>query len=280
MKKCSFLFLCYLLPVWMSLTYANNLKNTIQSPSFLLEQKVDNAINLHTALNPYFFTNEQFNASIRKRFQQVSNYYFSKIKQKFPKAKLIDILFVGSLAGYGYTDESDVDLHLLIDFNVTCDKALINEYVTLLRYIWHVDKISVGNYPVQITPVSARIEQGGIYSLLNDQWIQKPRREQITYSKEELINTIKTHQNELINLEKIYNSNPNPLNCQKLIGYADELKAWRRQGLTERGITSMENIAFRVMRSLGDLDTLIKAIRKCEAHTVDSLLNPKPIKIQ
>ena len=280
MKKYSLLFLSYLLPILMSLAYANNLENTVQSQSLLLEQKVDEAINPHTTLNPYFFTNEQFNTSIEKRFQQISNYYFAKVKRKFPQAKLIDILFAGSLAGYGYTNGSDVDLHLLIDFNVSCDKRLLNEYLTALRYVWHREKMPIGKYAVQITPVSDMDERGGIYSLLKHQWIQKPRREKIPYLKEEIINTIKTHQYKLINLEKIYHSVPSDLNCQKLIDYANELKAWRKKGLAERGITSMENTSFRIMRALGDLDRLTMTIHQCETHLIDSILNPKPINIQ
>ena len=123
-------------------------------------------------------------------------------------------------------------------------------------------------------------ERGGIYSLLKHQWIQKPRREKIPYLKEEIINTIKTHQYKLINLEKIYHSVPSDLNCQKLIDYANELKAWRKKGLAERGITSMENTSFRIMRALGDLDRLTMTIHQCETHLIDSILNPKPINIQ
>ncbi|MCL9683497.1 hypothetical protein [Legionella maioricensis] len=280
MIKRALLFLCYLLPLLMPLTYANNLKNTIHSSDPLLEQKVNDAISPHATLNPYFFTNEQFNNFIEKRLLHVGNYYFAKIKKKFPDAKLVDILFVGSLAGYGYMNGSDVDLHLLIDFNVPCDKGLLNDYLTLLRTVWHSEKISIGNYSVQITPVSVRDEHGGVYSLLNHQWIEKPQREKIPYTKEELIHAIKTHQHELINLEKIYNQTPNTLNCQKLIDYANALKIWRKQGLAQRGITSMENTTFRIMRALGDLSTLTMTIQKCETHTVNSLLNPEPIKMQ
>jgi hypothetical protein len=280
MKKCSLLFFSYLLPILMSLAYANNLENTPPSQNRLLEEKIDEAINPHTTLNPYFFTNGQFNSSIEKRFLQVSNYYFATVKKKFPQAKLVDILFVGSLAGYGYTSGSDADLHLLIDFNVSCDKRLLNEYLIALRSIWHREKMSIGHYAVQITPVSYMDERGGIYSLLKHQWIQKPRREKIPYTKEEIINTVKAHQHELINLEKIYHSDPSNLNCQKLIDYAQKLKDWRKKGLVEKGIASIENTAFRLIRALGDWDTLTRTIHQCETHTINATLNPKPIKIQ
>ena len=41
----------------------------------------------------------------------------------------------GSLAGYGYTENSGVDLHLLVKLgNMSCDKKFIRNYLALLGY--------------------------------------------------------------------------------------------------------------------------------------------------
>ncbi len=69
-------------------------------------------------LNREFWTSDnKLNPTIRAALMKIAKEFYDSIDlEKKPKVK--DIVFTGSLANYNYSQYSDVDLHLLFDFEL------------------------------------------------------------------------------------------------------------------------------------------------------------------
>jgi hypothetical protein len=83
----------------------------------------------------------------------------------------------GSNAAFSYTPQSDIDLHLVVDFPSQDD--VYQELFNAKKYQYNDEHtLSIGKIPVELyvqnaaeTPVSQ-----GEYSVMNDRWIQVPRK--------------------------------------------------------------------------------------------------------
>ena len=72
---------------------------------------------------------------IRDRLIEIANRFLKPTLGS--KAEIKDITFTGSLANYNYTDLSDIDLHIIIDFNdINEDEELVRNYFNAVKSLW------------------------------------------------------------------------------------------------------------------------------------------------
>ena len=71
------------------------------------------AVTYHDELNPLLWENNKLETTVRYKLMSIA-LHFAKFLN-VPKLNLRDITISGSNAAYGYSDQSDVDLHLVVD---------------------------------------------------------------------------------------------------------------------------------------------------------------------
>jgi predicted nucleotidyltransferase len=85
-----------------------------------------------------------------------------------------DILFTGSLANYNYTDNSDLDVHILMNTSqITDNKEFLTEYLDAKKDLWKniFEDVKVKNHDVElyvqdINEFNVSSVSSGIYSLM------------------------------------------------------------------------------------------------------------------
>jgi hypothetical protein len=112
----------------------------IKADESLKEEKIpsklksDVEIEYHKKLNPKFWLDNHLKSGIRKNLLNLAKFYF---KQLDLDVEVKDIIFTGSLANYNYTDLSDVDIHIIIDYKkLTNDEDFAKEFFSNKRSIW------------------------------------------------------------------------------------------------------------------------------------------------
>lgn len=175
------------------------------------------------------------------------------------KIKLVDVKFTGSLCNYNHSKYSDIDLHLVFDMKEVPqeEKPLATEYLLARKAMWNGEhEINIFGYDVELYPE----EEGqphystGTYSVLHDKWIREPQYEDIHPDKE-LIKKKVT--GVLIVLNAIGKAKISPEEIVKGIEYLQsKIKKMRQAGLEKEGEYSPENLAFKVLRRMGVLDTI------------------------
>jgi len=208
----------------------------------------------NTQLNPDIWNGLVLNKEVKDKLIQVANDFYKDTELTAP---IIDILFVGSLANYNWSNYSDFDLHLVINFkNVGEKPELVEKYVNQLKSAWNKDHdIHINGYNVEvfIQDVTKQNRSSGVYSLLTGNWVSKPKYENFSVDK----NLI---QNKYTDAVYKINSAIKESNLELLKTTLKDVYDMRQAGLDRGGELSTENLVFKILRSRGHLEKLRNAI--------------------
>lgn len=216
-----------------------------------------NEYTTQTELNPQLWDDERLKSKLRVKFLKIAK-AFADFLLPIIDVKVHDVTLTGSNANYNWTDKSDIDLHILIDYKdikaYDANAALVREYLMAKKSIWN------NNYPLtfkgmQIELYAQDINEPhtstGVYSIMNDTWIKKPSDEQVTVDDNDINKKADPFAYEIDNLKS---STPDLLPRIKRI--KDRLKQMRQTGLQAEGEYSVENLAFKKLRNSGHLERL------------------------
>jgi len=181
-----------------------------------------------------------------------------------------DIILTGSLANYNYTEYSDFDIHIIIDYkDVNKDVELVKMAVDNKRLIWNIKhNITIKGYDVElyIQDITEKHNASGIYSLMSDEWIKEPKYNDPKINEIEVDDKTEKYI-ELINklIELSNNKNINMDDLDTYFNYAKKLKEkihnGRKDGLdTKEGEFSIGNLVFKELRNNGYFGKLIDLI--------------------
>jgi uncharacterized protein (DUF2164 family) len=187
---------------------------------------------------------------IREKLLKIAEDFWEELAIKL---EYEDIILTGSLCNYNYSKYSDFDLHILLDFSKAIDPELLKQYTDQVKKNWNTEhNIIIDNFDVELY-VQPKDEdntaKGGMYSLLNNEWIKKPTREE--YNPDTA--TIKRKAEDVMamidDLEKEFSTSDN---YEEMLSDAnkiwEKIKDLRKSGLESGGELSTENLVFKFLR--------------------------------
>lgn len=207
-------------------------------------------------LNPLIFDNDdKVDPGVKELLLKVANYFWEGLEIPEP---FEDILLTGSSVNYNYTPTSDIDLHIVVDFDKFENPELLKKYFDEAKVNWnrvHDLKLGKQNIEVYIQDNKDHPEYRGEYSLMNDKWLRKPSFIEINIPDEEIEKKAKLFKQQIDKLEKIGKNNPEKA-IELTNKIKERLKNFRQTGLDEDGEYSLENLAFKNLRNTGYLEKL------------------------
>lgn len=210
---------------------------------------------LRSELNPKIWSaDNELKAEVRQVLLDIANSYFESLDLKDLKVK--DIYFTGSLANYGWTDESDIDLHLIVDYGTLGDISFLEDYLYLKKKNW-VDGHNISIYGFEVEPFAKdkEVEHAykAIYSVLNNRWVVEPKKDKPTIDFETVKDKSASIMNDIDRIEGTTNVDKRFKEAEKL---KDKLGGIRNIGLVQGGEYSNENLIYKTLRRTGYLDKL------------------------
>lgn len=178
-----------------------------------------------------------------------------------------DIILTGSLANYNWSKYSDFDLHLVFDFSdIDKNKELVKKYLDAAEKVWKFQHdLELSNFPVELycQDTDAEHTSTGVYSLIDDKWFKKPKKESFVPDEElikvksgKIMNSIKDLENDLDT-----NKNSDYI-LKKLTKLWKRIKDARQAGLEKEGEYSIENLIFKLLRRNGYIQRLLDVKKK------------------
>ena len=213
------------------------------------------------SLNPKVWNeDDSLNSEVRDKLLEIAAEFV-----EFLSAPIVveDVIFIGSLANFNWSEFSDVDLHIVADFS-QFDEELLELYQELFKVkktMFNSDHdIKIFEYEVELyvqNEAEAHFSTG-VYSVLNDEWIQKPVKEDKKIDVEILKDKINSWMSKIDTV--INNSSPENLEESKdyIKNIKEKLKKYRSSGLKKEGEYSYENLVFKYLRRNGYIDKLFK----------------------
>jgi predicted nucleotidyltransferase len=216
------------------------------------------SIQLHNTLNQLFWNEDILKPEIRKMLLMNAKRFieFSNLEN----LNYFDVILTGSLANYNYNENSDLDVHIILNFDqISENEEFVSDYLKMKKQLWE-DKlpIQVKGHDVEMyfQSVSEEHRSSGTYSLLKNEWIKKPIKQVIDINSSAVQLKAANFMNAIDNLEQDMN-NGNFLKKYDIL--KDKIKKCRSLGLNKRGGEfSVENLAFKILRNSGYLGKLFE----------------------
>ena len=228
---------------------------------------------IQDSLHPKFWVVEDIlHPQISKRLIEIAQDFLEGLDIE---VDLKDLRFTGSLASFNWSSFSDIDLHLVVDFDtIDEDVDFVRDYFHAKIFVWNnKHNITIHDFEVEIyvenegDPHKAL----GLYSILNDEWIKKPVREEADIDWGEVEKKANSLMDQVDRISQLladekYKEVENSGHRLK-----EKIRRFRRAGLDRAGVYSAENVAFKVLRRNGYLSRL--AALKTTAY--DKLMSVK-----
>lgn len=174
-----------------------------------------------------------------------------------------DIIMTGSLANFNWSKYSDVDIHIIVDYDQLPKNShdLYDELFRMKKTIYGVKhNITVFGYDVELYVEDEKIPRDtrnvGRFSLLNDEWIVKPSKDDVKINVE----VIKEKSNQWMRIiDDVYeNIQDEDIDTAKQLidKYKNKIRKFRQSGLDKGGEYSEENLVFKVLRRNGYLEKI------------------------
>jgi len=208
-----------------------------------------------STLNPKLWDGDQLKEGLSNKFLRIANAFYDFLEVP-DTAQVLDVLLIGSNANYNWTDKSDIDLHVVIDYQSVGDNLhLVKNLMMAKKSIWST------NYPLTYKGMDIELyaqdwndrlhSSVGQYSLMKSIWLKKPNADVISIDDEVIDAKMAPLQYEIENLKE-----QDPKLEFKIKHVLQRLYKMRQTGLEAEGEYSIENLAFKKLRNKGLLARL------------------------
>ena len=224
---------------------------------FKLDNIVSSAVRFHDTLNPKLWNKQELDPKVRYKLLRIAKHFIDFIN--IPSIRLKDVTISGSNAAYTYTNQSDIDLHLVVDIPKAAEfhlKPLFDAKKNQYNFI-HDIKVHDIDVEVYVQPSTDKHHSAGIYSVLDNRWLSKPTPVKVNIDDDDVALKVKNYLNKI--KQALRSKDLETANTIK-----DEINKLRKSGLEREGEFSVENIAFKVLRAKGYVDQLRQHIYDLE----------------
>lgn len=215
--------------------------------------KLSQAVVFHDSLNPVLWRDGQMLPDVRNKLLKIARDFQQFIGVE--NFDLVDITVSGSNAAYTYTPNSDIDLHLVVVIPDAHDPEL-RELFDAKKYQYNDQfDFKIHGYDVElyVQDVEQPHHSMGIFSLLNDRWIQKPKQTKATVDDASVEQKYKTYKGRIAQALK-------DDDAMTINSLWQSIRDMRKAGLARGGEFSPENLVFKILRAEGDLGDLKQRI--------------------
>lgn len=164
---------------------------------------------------------------------------------------IVNILLLGSNASYNYTEHSDLDIHIVCNFDlIDGSKELVQAYMNSQKTNFNNNydiTIKGINVELYVEDINASTISNGVFSVSDNRWVKFP----------DLIEPVDIDVTDQVNkIEKIFYDKIKSIDLQGVEQLINDIYMIRKTGLINGGEYSEGNIIFKELRNRGLLDKL------------------------
>jgi predicted nucleotidyltransferase len=225
-------------------------------------QQILNSFSIKETLNPKVWENPDnpkkatMIPKVKKALERIAEEFVDYLGDN---VFVEDVVLTGSLSNFNWSEFSDFDLHIIVDMDEYGDEdELYKELFNLKKQLFNTNHdIKIFGYDVELYAQDAEEPHisSGVYSIMNNEWINVPRKINLEIDKKVLEDKIKNW------TEKIDTAIENG-EIKVLESIKDKLKKYRQSGLDDGGELSYENLVFKYLRRSGHIEKLFDSINK------------------
>lgn len=210
---------------------------------------------VHDILNPNLWTsNNELIPEVQLKLVEIVQQFVSTCDIPL---HVVDVHIVGSQASYNYTKDSDLDVHIIANFElVECSAEVLQAAYNSVKTRFNSEyNITIRGIDVElyVEDVNSTVLSNGVYSLYNNVWIKFPKKltsvPQVDVTED------------VAEWQHIIDAALRSKNAIKIEALIDKLYVTRKNSLDVEGEYGRGNQLFKELRSLGLLDALKNAYK-------------------
>lgn len=122
------------------------------------------------------------NPKVRLRLLDIADDFWEFVNLTWVKPS--GIILTGSICNFNWSKYSDIDLHLIVDFDEIDEKTeFVRDYLDSKKNEWNNEhsELMILGFPVElyVQNLNEMPQSGGIYDLEENEWVKKPNSEDI-----------------------------------------------------------------------------------------------------
>jgi len=193
-------------------------------------------------------------ADVQERLMQIVEDFINEyLAEAELSLRIQDVILIGSGTNYNWTPYSDLDLHVVVDYDeLDMDEKYAGIMLTAIKTNWnksHEIKVKGHDVELYVQNVNEEPESVSVYSVQDKVWLKKPVRKTIKFDKPLIKKKYTLLKGEI---EKAINSKDD----DELRIILAKLYKFRQAGLDKKGEFSTENLVFKILRAQGLLDVM------------------------
>ena len=210
----------------------------------------------------------KLNSRIRLKLLDIADDFWEYVNLTWVKPS--GIILTGSICNFNWSQYSDIDLHLIVDFDEIDEKIeFVKDYLDSKKNEWNNEHsgLQIMGYPVElyVQNLGEMPESNGIYDLEENDWIREPNPDDIKsiglnkFSIKEKAAKIMTI------IDDMYDALASTDDSHKIEQMGDDasylwkkVKEMRKSSLEKNGESGSGNIVYKILRRTGYLDRLWK----------------------
>jgi len=209
-----------------------------------------NPIEYHKELNPKLWDRDRLRSEVRGALLRIAEDFLEFVGVP---VDVLDIVITGGNVNYIYTNKSDIDLHIIANYdNINCDREASELFDTKRLLYKEQYDLTIHGVPVELYVEDHRhpAVSMGVYSVAHDKWLNKPSADIPKYNEEELEHWVDIWHTVLEHAMKTGDLQT----CRTSIKL---LRDYRKKGLkTPAGEFSIPNLVYKSLRN----DDTVKGI--------------------
>jgi hypothetical protein len=199
------------------------------------------------------FSNVKLNPEVRKHLLDITETFIESLGTN--SIDLHDVVLVGSICNYNWSQYSDIDIHLVADIKSFSSNAnLAKEFFdTKKKNFTNNHNITVKKFDVEmyVQDVDEVINSKGIYSILFNKWLSEPNKNKRELDKESILSKVKQFYHEFAKIKK---GGSAAEKIKKIDALKAKIKKYRQAGLDKSGEYGVENMVFKYLRRVGFIE--------------------------
>lgn len=226
---------------------------------------IEESIEKHDTLNPKIWNSDNtLKKEVKEKIDEIVDTFKENLLEDGVDLKIKDVIICGSNANYNYTENSDIDIHIISDTkDLDCNKKhlpiIYNAYKKMFNDSYGIEFYDT-EVEIYVENDKTGVTSGGIYSVKDNKWLKEPSVIEVPeVDEKEFEEELSEWEDEcnkiLYNLEDIEDS------IRNIDTLLDELYEMRQDSIQKEGEFSIGNLVFKELRNKGFL-TNLKEVKK------------------
>jgi hypothetical protein len=219
------------------------------------DEKIVRSFQTKDSLCQDIFDKTKMKSEIRKQLVKISDDFVDSLGINF---FIHDIVLTGSLSNFNWSKYSDLDVHIIIDYEETdFNLDLLKEFFDAKKNVWNNNRdVKVKNFDVElyVQDLNEPHISSGVYSILNDKWVIKPTKKTPKIDDRKILEKSEDFAKK-IDLLVLKSKKHDVLD--EIDTLRKKIKKFRQSGLDSGGEYSYENLTFKLLRRNGYIEKIL-----------------------